>query len=214
VIPSTGATLSAAGALLSDLMAEFRALLPTLSTRFSSEAVERSLAELRRRCEAFSAGPGAGSAGTNIRFSVEARYLGQAWDIKVPLPESPSFDAEAVEALVARFHETHDELFAVSDPAAVIEFLTWGARVECRINADDTVAPAFRFDEERMPTERLAYFSGHGWLKAAVRDFAALRAPIAGPAIVESPFTTVVLPPDCSAVSSPAGGLVIELNRA
>jgi N-methylhydantoinase A len=214
VIPSTGATLSAAGALLSDLTAEFRALLPTLSNRFSSEAVERAVADLRRRCEVFAAGPGAGSVGTSIRFSVEARYLGQAWDIKVPLPESPGFDADAVDALVARFHETHDELFAVSDPAAVIEFLTWGARVECRINADDTVAPAFRFDEERKPTERLAYFSGHGWLKAAVRDFAALRAPIAGPAIVESPFTTVVLPPDCSAVSSRAGGLVIELNRA
>jgi N-methylhydantoinase A len=172
------------------------------------------LAELRARCEAFAAGPGAGSACTSIRFSVEARYLGQAWDIKVPLSKNPSFAAEAVEALVARFHETHDELFAVSDPAAVIEFLTWSARVECLINADDTVAPAFRFDEEREPTERLAYFSGHGWLKAAVRDFSSLRAPLAGPAIVESPFTTVVLPPDCSAVSSPAGGLVIKLNRA
>ena len=83
-----------------------------------------------------------------------------------------------------------------------------------RINADDAVAPAFRFGEERKPAERLAYFSGHGWLEAAVRDFSALRAPLAGPAIVESPFTTVVLPPDCSAVSSRAGGLVIDLNRA
>jgi N-methylhydantoinase A len=214
VIPSTGATLSAAGALPSDLTAEFRALLPTLSTRFAVEAVKQAVADLRRRCEGFAEGPGGGSVGTSIRFSVEARYLGQAWDIKVLLPENPSFDAEAVEALVARFHETHDELFAVSDPAAVIEFLTWGARVECWINADDTVAAAFRFDEERKPTERLAYFSGHGWLKAAVRDFSALRSPIAGPAIVESPFMTVVLPPDCSAVSSRAGGLVIELNRA
>jgi N-methylhydantoinase A len=214
VIPSTGATLSAAGALLSDLTAEFRALLPTLSTRFAGEAVKQAVADLRRRCEAFAEGPGAGSVGTSIRFSVEARYLGQAWDIKVPLPENPSFDAEAVEAFVARFHKHHDELFAVSDPAAAIEFLTWGARVDCRINADDAVAPAFRFDEERKPTQRLVYFSGHGWLKATVRDFSALRSPLAGPAIVESPFTTVVLPPDCSAVSSPAGGLVIDLNQA
>jgi N-methylhydantoinase A len=158
--------------------------------------------------------PARARSGWSSRFSVEARYLGQAWDIKVQLPENPSFNAEAVEALVARFHQTHDELFAVSDPAAVIEFLTWGARVECRINADDTVAPAFRFDEERQPTERLAYFSGHGWLEAAVRDFSTLRSPLAGPAIVESPFATVVLPPDCSAVSSRAGGLVIDLNRA
>jgi N-methylhydantoinase B len=113
----------------------------------------------------------------SISFSVEARHLGQAWDIKVPLPENPSFDAAAVETLVARFRETHNELFAVSDPAAVIEFLTWGARVECRINADDTVAPAFHFGEERKPAERFTYFSGHGWLEAAVRDFLSLAGP-------------------------------------
>jgi N-methylhydantoinase A len=147
-------------------------------------------------------------------FSVEARYLGQAWDIKVPLPENPSFDAAAVETLVARFHETHDELFAVSDPAAVIEFLTWGARVDCRINADDTVAPAFRFGDERKPAERLAYFSGHGWLEAAVRDFSALRGRSPDRRSWNRLFTTVVLPPECSAVSSRAGGLVIDLNRA
>jgi N-methylhydantoinase A len=206
--------LSAEGALLSDLTAEFRALLPTLSTRFAGEGAERALADLRRRCEAFAASPGAGSAGMSISFSVEARYLGQAWDIKVPLPENPSFDAAAVETLVARFHETHDELFAVSDPAAVIEFLTWGARVDCRINADDTVAPAFRFGDERKPAERLAYFSGHGWLEAAVRDFSALRGRSPDRRSWNRLFTTVVLPPECSAVSSRAGGLVIDLNRA
>jgi N-methylhydantoinase A len=214
VIPSTGATLSAAGALLSDLTAEFRALSPTLSTGFADEAVRRVHADLRGRCEAFVAGPGAGAIGVTIRFSVEARYLGQAWDIKVQLPDNPRFDAASVEALIARFHKTHDELFAVSDPEAVIEFLTWGARVECRINADDSVAPAFRFGEERAPAPRPAYFSGHGWLDAAVRDFSALRSPLAGPAIVESPFTTVVLPPGCSAVSSAAGSLVIDVNPA
>lgn len=212
VIPSTGATLSAAGALLSDLTAEFRTLLPTLSTGFASEAVERALTDLRGRCEAFAAGPGAGSRGATIRFSVEARYLGQAWDIKVPLPDNPRFDPTSVEALIARFHETHAELFAVSDPAAAIEFLTWGARVDCRINADETAAPAFRFGPARAPAMRRAYFSGHGWLDAAVRDFSTLETPVAGPAIVESPFTTVVLPPGCSAVSSAAGSLLIDLN--
>ena len=155
-------------------------LSPTLSTGFADEAVRRVHADLRGRCEAFAAGPGAGAIGVTIRFSVEARYLGQAWDIKVQLPDNPRFDAASVEALIARFHKTHDELFAVSDPEAVIEFLTWGARVECRINADDSVAPAFRFGEERAPApaaRRLTYFSGHGWLDAAVRDFSALRSP-------------------------------------
>lgn len=209
IIPSTGATLSAAGALLSNLAAEYRALYPTLSTSFAAEGVAGTLADLGGRCHAFAAGPGAGSVGTTIGFAVEARYLGQAWDIQVALPDQPVFDPGAIEALIAQFHATHQELFAVSDPEATIEFLTWSARVQCRLSEASATAPALQFGERRAPSCRKAYFSGHGWLSTDVRDFAALQSPLHGPAIIESPFTTVVLPPGCAAHSSDTGSLVI-----
>lgn len=209
VIPSTGATLSAAGALLSQLTAEYRALCPTLSTGFSAEAVARTIDELAERCQVFAAGPGAGSVGTEVTFSVEARYLGQAWDIQVPLPANPRFDPASVEALIRQFHAVHQELFAVADPDSSIEFLTWCARVQCRLTEASQAAPSLRFDERRPASRRRAFFSGHGWLDTVVRDFATLTEPLSGPAIVESPFTTVVLPPGASGYTSPSGSLVI-----
>jgi N-methylhydantoinase A len=210
VIPSTGATLSAAGALLSNLTDEYRTLSPTLSSDFSIEAINRVLAELEQRCHAFAAGPGAGSRGSTIKFAVEARYLGQAWDIQVPLPPSPRFDAAAVAELTRMFHATHQELFAVSDPDSAIEFLTWSARIECRLRESSDAAPKLRFEEQWRPSRRNVYFSGHGWLDAEVRGFSSLHAPLHGPAIVESPFTTVVLPPGSAARSSAIGSLVVH----
>ncbi len=208
VIPSTGATLSAAGALLSDLTAEYRTLSPTLSTGFAAESVARVLADLDQRCRAFAAGPGSGSAGSTISYAVEARYLGQAWDIQIALPGC-SFGPEDVAALIGRFHARHQELFAISDPEAAIEFLTWSARVQCRLTEASLTAPALRFTESAPPTQRRVFFSGHGWINAAVRGFGGLSGPLHGPAIVESPFTTVVLPPGCVAELTPAGSLLI-----
>ena len=209
VIPSTGATLSAAGALLSKLSAENRALFPTLSTRFETEAVNRILSTLEQRCREFAAGPGAGSVGTTVTFSVEARYLGQAWDIQLPLPGPSILDGEGVNTLIASFHTLHHELFAVSDPGAAIEFLTWSARVQCRLTEASKTAPSLVAQEERAPSRRRAYYSGHGWQDADVRDFPSLREELPGPAIIESPFTTVVLPPGSTARSTATGSLLI-----
>lgn len=213
VMPSVGAALSAAGALLSNLTAEFRVLHPTLSTTFAFDAVNQALASLEDRCRKFAAGPGLGSFGTSITFSVEARYLGQAWDIVVPLTDCSRFNPEVVRALIARFHEKHQQLFAVSDPGSTIEFLAWSARVECQLTETRNKVPTLRLEEHRSRSNRKAYFSGHGWLDADVLGFSSLRSPLSGPAILESDFTTVVLPPHSTARTSDTGSLIITANE-
>lgn len=214
VIPSTGATLSAAGALLSTLSAEFRTLAPQRSDRFDAAAISAVLTDLADRAAAFAAGPGAGSLGHGVRFSVEARYVQQAWDIETELPDGAAIDAAGVARLVEAFHRTHEELFAVSDPDSAVEFLTWSARVACRLRPDADDAPALASGAPQPASRRRAYFAGHGWCDAAVRAFGDLAEPVAGPAIVESAFTTVVVPPGAIARGSESGGIVITPGTA
>ena len=59
IVPAVGPALSAAGALLSDLTADFAATLVTTTADFDVAAVERTVADLRRRCEEFAAAAGA-----------------------------------------------------------------------------------------------------------------------------------------------------------
>ncbi|GAB5376566.1 MAG: hypothetical protein AcusKO_30280 [Acuticoccus sp.] len=207
VVPTVGATLSAAGALMSDLTAEFRSVVPATSEAFDGPAIAAALAVLDARCRAFAAEQGAADADVTVRHVVEARYLAQAWDIEIELPALAPTEEGFAAALARRFHAKHREMFAVDDPTCAIEFLTWTARVACRLRGEGTLPriPA----ASRAAGRRRAYFAGAGWVDARLADFSADAGAIAGPAIVESAFTTVVVPPGARAEVSAAGSLLI-----
>ena len=213
VIPAVGAALSAAGALMSDLGTEFARLAFTTARKFDAKRIDGILAELDRLCAEFTAGPGAGSDVQSREFSVEARYPHQVWEIEVPIRTPRLGTPSDLAALVADFHATHRQIFAVDDPGSDIEFVTWRARVNCRLRQSGERALAFDARSKRPPTRRHAYFPELGWIEARVEQFETLPrdGKVEGPAIIESPFTTVVIGPAASAEHSPSGGLIVKL---
>jgi len=213
VIPAVGAVLSAAGALMSDLGTEFARLAFTTARRFDAERINAVLAELESHCAEFMAGPGAGSDEQRLEFSVEARYPHQIWEIEVPVRASRLATPEDLARLAADFHATHRQIFAVDDPGSDIEFVTWRARINCRIRQSSGKPPHFEARAGRAPVRRRAYFPEIGWIEARVEQFETLSQQdlVKGPAIIESPFTTVVIDTGASASHSPSGGLIVTL---
>ena len=212
LIPQVGAALSAAGAMISDLSTRFQTLLFTRSDNFDFVRVGAALAGLERQCLDFVARQGRDSDRHAIEFWVEARYAEQVWEISVPLP-TPRIEApDQLAALVEAFHVKHQELFAVRDQAAALDLVGWGATVSCRVGGA-AQGLKLRSDPALQPVtgSRQAYFRGHGFVAAAVHRFEALAvgAQIAGPAIVESSFTTVVLQPGATAQRRASGSLAI-----
>ena len=116
LFPDTVAALSAAGALMSDLSAEYAATLPSTSDAFDFVGVNALLAGLQERCNAFIAGPGAGSHKHKIELSVEARYQSQNWELPVQLRVTRFETSAQVEQLRQDFHTAHKEVFAIADP--------------------------------------------------------------------------------------------------
>jgi N-methylhydantoinase A len=213
LIPETGAALSAAGALMSELVSEFARTSFTTSGQFDAAAVNAVLAELEAQCRAFVAGPGEGALESRIEFAVEARYPHQIWEIEVPLRGARFADEAAAQALVEDFHAAHAAIFEISDPKSGIECVTWRARVRCRLRETGTgrlVAPA---DGGAVDPRRPVYFAGTGWIEARVERFETLPEgrEVEGPAIVESSFTTVVIDPGAVARRTAGGGLAARL---
>jgi N-methylhydantoinase A len=214
LIPDVGAVLSAAGALMSDLTAEYAKTFRMSSEVFDLEGANAVLAELAGRCREFVEGPGAGAPQVQIRFSVEARYPHQVWDIDVPLGVDRFATADDVERLRSDFHRTHRELFAIADPDSPIEIVGWRARVQCGLGSS---RPA-QVEPPAVGAEagtRRVYFPASGVVEARVRLFHDLEPgeEVEGPAIVESPVTTVVIDPGASATRGASGGLVISPLR-
>jgi N-methylhydantoinase A len=211
IVPAVGAALSAAGALMSELSAEYAQMTFTTSERFDHDTVNGVLADLKARCQDFIAGPGEHSLEQTIEYTVEARYPHQIWEIEVPLRRG-RFDGDAdVQALVADFHAAHKALFEISDSCSGIEAVTWRARVRCRLRDQEAGRLAADTRSVEIEGARRVYFAGHGWVEAAVRRFEALAEGevIDGPAVIESSFSTVVIDPGAAARRMPSGSLSV-----
>lgn len=214
VIPAVGAALSAAGALMSDLKADFHRAFVTTSRDFDYDGANAVLRELSARCQEFARHAGAAADAVSISFTTEARYATQVWEIEAPLKcESLETPAD-LEALTQVFHRTHEELFTFSDQSSAIVFIGWTAHVACRLREH----AGFQLLEEggaaSKRTRRRAYFGAAGWSDVDVYRFEALDTGerVAGPAIVESAFTTIVIDPGATAVRRASGSLSIEVG--
>ncbi|HWS61778.1 MAG TPA: hydantoinase/oxoprolinase family protein [Steroidobacteraceae bacterium] len=214
VIPVVGAALSAAGALMSDLRADFHQACLVHTGHFDRAAVNAVLRALRQRCEDFAAAADADRGAMSIHFTAEARYASQVWEIEAPV-HCDAFESDSdVARLVEDFHGAHADLFTFADRAAAIEIIGWTAHVACRLNETVSMSLTDTDTRRRPATTRRAYFPDGGWVVVPVRGFDVLQTgeTVAGPAIIESAFTTVVVDPGATAIKRPSGSLSIEVG--
>ena len=214
VIPEVGAVLSAAGALMSDLAAEFAATLTTSTGAFDLERVNALLADLEQRCEAFAREAEADTADTEIELFAEARYPHQIWELEVPLRGRRFDGPAAVETLLADFHATHEEVFAIADRESQAEVVGWRARVRCRLQTRAAGRVIGGGSRPGGPGSRTVHFPGGGSFETRVLAFDDLSSGdvVEGPAIIESPVTTIVVDPGARATRSASGSIVIAVR--
>jgi N-methylhydantoinase A len=210
-MPPTGAALSAAGALMADLSSEFRRMFFATSSAFDAKRINALLGELETLCEEFAATYGRDAVKHEIEFAVEARYQSQVWEIELPISTRRFSSAADLDALKASFHSLHERIYAVSDERSAIEFVTWIARVRCRVAGAERRLVSKPAKVSRAGSRR-TYFSETGVADTPVHDMERLIVDEngRGPAIVETPFTTIVIPPGAEYVRTKQDNLVIH----
>ncbi len=209
LIPETGAGLSAYGAMISELSREYRTMFFTTSENWDEDGVNKVLGQLRNRCQAFVDGPGAGAIESSIEFSVEARYAGQVWEIEVPLATTNFEDPADLSRLIKDFHATHQEIFAINDPDSIVEMVGWTSSVSCRLRKN--IGSRLREIEAKSITKsREIYFDG-AEVTTPVYPLQSIPVSLAteGPAIIETPFTTIVIDPAARFYRSEHGSVMI-----
>ena len=211
VIPETGAALSAAGATMSDLSSDYRAMFFTTSGEWDQKGVNRVLGELNAQCTAFKKGPGKGARSHKIEFTVEARYASQVWEIDVPLRKSRFATKADMDRLVADFHAAHEEIFAVRDEESIVEFVGWTATVNCTVRRKRNGRLKHTAAEDIVVGRRKTYFDGFGSVDTTIHTLHSLKPEKLhkGPAIIESPFTTIVIDPGAKFKLAASGSVVI-----
>ena len=212
IIPEVVPALSAAGALISDLHADYRSLFYTSTHSFDFDGVNAVLDSLEAKCQAFLKGPGADATEKSIEFFSEARYRAQIWEIDLPLQTTRFKTPEDVAQVRLDLDRLHEEIFAYCDKGSEVQFVGWRATARCKLSQGylGKLAKDKIYEAKILPS-RKAYFSGTGMVdtRIALFDTMAPDDPLEGPAIIESPLTTVVIDPGAKVVRKESGSLVI-----
>lgn len=212
IIPSVGAALSAAGGLLSDVKTEARQTFYCSTAAFPMDAVNDLLDRLLERCRSFARSSGVDPEACVVDVSVEARYPNQVWEIDVPLAHSRFADEADLEGVRTAFHGMHRDLFGFDDRDSEVEIVTWCATLHWNPRPSDAPLLLATDARHREIRSRLAWFEGHSEaMEVPVYGLGDLaeEALVRGPALVETPFTTVVIEPGSTLRHQRDVGLVL-----
>jgi N-methylhydantoinase A len=210
IVPRVAAVLSAWGMLATDLRFEVSRSHIGDARALDGTAVkhlfEEMEAEAMRRLRASFAGP------SRAARAVDMRYGEQVFEITVSLDDVDWSAADPLPQIVERFHARHEQLYtyAMPDQESVL--------VNARVTVSGILEEVPR--EPNLPAgpaaapqgERRLYLDD--WVAASVYRFDALSPgqTIAGPAVVESAMTTVLLRPGDGAAVTPQGWLDIAVR--
>jgi len=215
LVPRMAGALSACGAQFTDIVTEFSRSQVTASSAFDYAAVNRVLGDLQASIEDFAQGlRRRGIRRFRAAFAVEARYRYQVWELEVPLAGARIENESQLASIVRAFHQTHENIFAVSEESQEIEFIQWKGRITGELDRPP-LKPLPAAGAEPPPPRRLAqaYFSGHGTVQVAHHRGTELKPGmrIDGPALIVEPITTIVLYPGSIATVTPFNNYMVDV---
>ena len=195
VIPKTAPAFSALGLLVADQLIDRARGSLTPSKAAEPKAFDSMFKELEKEAEAELKASGIKVRRFEHQRFAQCRYPGQTWDIDVPVA-SGAVTAKTIAKIVEDFHAIHERehTYARRDEDVLIA----GVRVRSKGLSDKPAMPPQKGGggAPAPKAHRKAYF-GAGYKRTPVYDGDRLRAgsKISGPAIIEEPFTTIVVPP-------------------
>ncbi|MDI3340434.1 MAG: hydantoinase/oxoprolinase family protein [Sphaerobacter sp.] len=218
IVPQNPGNFSAFGLLVADLSRDaVRTQLTPLRPE-SFDDIRQTYAQLEAQLADQFVADGFDRGQVAFRRSVEARYVGQAYEVNVPVPGETLTTAELA-ALAEAFHAAHAERYGHSAPGEPVELVNFRA-----IATVPTAKPRFprltRTDGDGAAAQtgvRPAWFDGRGDpVPTPVLDRRRLGAGVVltGPAIIEEPGATTVLLPGQRAEVDDWGNIVIAVGRA
>jgi N-methylhydantoinase A len=180
---------------------------------FDAAALSEQYETVRAELAEWLARHGAGAGPAAFRYAADMRFVGQSYEIDVPVDQAwlvPGGEG----ALITAFHKAHERAFGHADREAPAEIVNLRvqlraerARVPLREVAASPAAPVARASRriwvDGRPTEARVF----------ERDALGRGARVVGPAIVEHPDTTVLVPAEHAADVDRFGNLLVRRTR-
>jgi N-methylhydantoinase A len=213
LIPCYAGVLSALGLITADIVHTFvRSLLVPLAS-VPVGTINALFAEMRKEAESLLRAEEISEERWEFFFSLDLRYRGQGFEIPVPIGSFPLGDGD-FPSVVEEFHCRHGERYGFSNRNAEIELVNLRLRAVGRTEKPELPEVSFTGTlEDAVWERRWVHFAEEGKVRAPVfsREKLPAGAEFPGPAVVEGPESTVLIPPGCRAFVDRFGNLILEV---
>jgi N-methylhydantoinase A len=175
--------------------------------------LRRVFGELERRAACELKDSGASVAGLRFAYTIDVRYVGQNFELNVPVHLEGT---DMRELIRARFHEEHRKVYGFVRENSTLELVTFRLRATIP-------TPRPPIAQELMPrrpgepsgSRMVVFDEAADRLCCALYQRASLAADqtIGGPAIIEQMDTTTIVPPGFCASAHPSGNLFLARDQ-
>ena len=223
IVPLYPGLFSALGLLLADYRHDYISAIASPLTSVHTEEIVARFEQLKERARVEMIGEGIDSNAIRFEQQVDLKYGYQMYEMTLPFPEE--VDSSTLVARLARmFTDAHNQAYGYyrDDPielmslrlralasAASLSFAELANRYAAGEKVFNGTAGFAGTQQARMEA-RDAYFGpSRGLLSTPLRSRFQLTGPERGPAIIEEPDTTVVVPPNWTVQRDGFGNLVL-----
>jgi N-methylhydantoinase A len=228
LVPPNPGNVSAFGLLTVDVRNDYVQTVVSTHLDLDLARVQSVFAALESQAQAALDGEGFERSAQRMQRTADLRYVGQAFEVRVPVADG-ELDGAAADDVAQAFHAAHRQLYGydfATDPRQAVEW------VNLRVSG---VGPIRRPDLVELPTmdggtdravtgSRRVYFdaedtapsSGGGWIDTPTynRPDLAPGDVVTGPAIIEEFGSTVPVHPGFAATVDAYGNLLLTKETA
>jgi N-methylhydantoinase A len=211
IVPPNPGNVSAFGLLTVDVKNDYVRTAVAKHADLDLDRTEAIFADLHASAAAALDREGFARADHQYARSADLRYFGQAFEVRVPVPDGP-LDRAAADGVAATFHDAHRALYGYDFAGDARQPVEW---VNLRVSGIGPIdRPALRERPDRegespYPSVRKVGFDDYVDAAIHQRDDLAPGDEIAGPAVIEEFGATVPIHPGFRARVDRFGNLVV-----
>jgi N-methylhydantoinase A len=209
IVPVLPGAFSAWGMLHTDIRYDFKSTFYNFWDRTTPETLGEEFSRLDAEARAFLAKDGVAPEAMSFEHHGDFRYQGQEYVLTIPMAGKP-VDVAAVRKA---FDEAYDRQYGHSSPQDRVEIVNLRVAAIGRLARPPAPEPAVA--PRQADRVRKVYFGAHEMDTAIIqRDQIPPGQIVSGPAVIEEPTATTLLPPDWQLRVIPGGHLSLTRKTA
>ena len=210
VVPPIPGAFSALGLVGSDIRRDYGRTFFAVLDEADPAALEAAYRDLEVEARRMLARTGMEESEWLLERTADLRYIRQAYELNVAAPDA--IDTAALTAFADGYHARHELTYGHANRSERVQIVTLRLSAAAKLpglTLAQKVTASAGGDSEKA--RRQVWFAGTGRIETAIheRDRMAPGDNIAGPAVIESLDSTIVVPPDWAARMDERGFILL-----